>query len=152
MDLRADPCLVEHGTMSVQFGTTWGSYGTLPTWSTGSGELSATIDGIAYEPVFLTAIVGEHEPGQSVLLVAGTLPDGGHVALYAVGASEHFGQAGPVQADWSDLTTYLLLDADGDYADWVTWAWMSGELDLDQSSLQQGSPVSGGGTFTVWGG
>lgn len=150
--LRADPCLLEHGTMSVQFDTSWGSYGTLPTWSTGSGELSLTIDGVDYSPSFMTALAGEYEPGQSLLLVGGTLDDGSHIALYALGATEHFGEAGVVHADWSELTTYLLVDPDGDYANWNTAAWMSGELELDQSSLVQGAPVSGSGSFTIWGG
>jgi spore coat protein H len=150
--LRANPCLKDVGSFEVAFSTTWGSYGTLPTWSTGGGELTLSLQGTDYPLTHLTSLVGEYDEGQTVLLVGGTMEDGGHVALYVVGPTTAFDEPGVKGADWSELNSYILADFDGDLADWQTWAWIGGDLNLTESSTVQGTPVVGSGTFTVWGG
>ena len=151
-DLRANPCLVEHGTVTLAFDTTWGSYGTLPTFSTGDGSLSLTLDDVDYPTTFMTAIIGEYEPDQSVLFIVGTLEDGNNAAFYGLGPTSSFESPGTTLVDWNDWTAYLLRDNQGDLTNWQTMAWISGELQLEESSLTQGDQVLGTGELTIWGG
>ena len=148
---RASPCIQDLGNVDITFATTWGSYGTLPTWSTGSGSFEVNVGGEPVAVAHLTTLVGEYDTGQSVFLLGGTLDDGSHIAVYLVGPSEAYAQPGEVGADWSDLSAYLLVNPNGDLQNWQQQAWLGGTLVLDQSSTIPGQPVTGSAQFTIWG-
>lgn len=149
---RAWPCLGEVGTLDVTWDTTWGSYGTQPTWSTGSGTMAYTIRGESYPVTFLSAVTGEYQPGGSVLLVAGTLENGANIAFYAVGPTGYFTEPGTVAADWSQLTTYLLYDSDGDLTGWNTAAYLGWQVHMDTASATPQSQHTGHASMSVLGG
>ncbi|MCP4917779.1 MAG: hypothetical protein GY913_12770 [Proteobacteria bacterium] len=148
---RAWPCLGEVGSVEVTFESTWGSYGRENTWAYGSGTFAYNYAGVDYPVTFTSAVLGEYETGNSVLLVTGQLETGANIAVYAVGTTEDMASVGTKAADWDTLTAYLLYDADGDYQNWATAAYLGGEVEVSEASEEIGSAYVASGEMIVWG-
>jgi hypothetical protein len=148
---RPWPCLGPVGSADIRFETTWGSYGREPTWSTGTGEMSVVFDGVDAQVSFLSAVFGEYDEGLSVGLVVGQTPEGANLAWYGLGPTEAFTRTGTVEADWDRLTAYLLYDADGDFQNFQTAAYVGGPLHIDQGGEEVGDALSGSMEMIVYG-
>ncbi len=142
-ELGDPPCLVDYGGVTVDFETTWGSYGTAPTFSTGSGAWTVDISGESLPVTFLSAVAGETSEG-ALLFLAGQLESGENVGVYASFDVDLAADGAALAVDWDEVTAYLLDDSDGDYADWSTWAYLGdGTLTLDAGTPTAGAPFSG---------
>jgi len=149
---RPQQCLNEAGSISIAFETTWGSLSTA-TWSAGSGRWSTELESGPLPVDFVSASVGEVDEGSSILLIAGELEDGALVVFYGLFETELFSEPGEVDIDWNEMTAYLLYDGDGDFADWVTWAYLGhGPLVLSESGTGNGDALVGELEVQVYGG
>ncbi|MCB9795582.1 MAG: CotH kinase family protein [Alphaproteobacteria bacterium] len=145
-------CLLDLGDLVLDFETTWGSYGSQPTFSTGSGSWSLIVRDEPVPVAFLGAVVGEYEPGAGILFVSGQLEGGANIGFYGLFDTPTLSAPGTVAADWREMTTYLLLDADGDYQDWQVNAYLGeGGVRLEESGTQRGAPVRGQVAVEVFG-
>ena len=148
--LRDDPCLTDQGSLSVSFETSWGTYGSSPTFSTGSNAWQLTIGGVDYPVTPLGSVIGASD-GATILFVSGQLEDGANVGLYGYAEGTSAVVAGE-QALWEPMQTYLLYDGDGDYDGWQTWAYLGGSLSLTEAGVVWGDAVTGTATTTIFGG
>ena len=150
-DLRPYPCLAEAGTMTVEFSTTWGSWYTESPWSFGTGAWDVDLDEGPLAVDFLGTTAGEDDT-YGIVLVAGELEDGQTVAFYLLVDPVLLAAPGTVLLDFTEGTSYLLLDSDGDRANFEIGAYLEGTLELSASGTGVGDEITGVVTATIWGG
>ncbi|HJN77328.1 MAG TPA: CotH kinase family protein [Myxococcota bacterium] len=150
--LREAICLAEQGRFDVTFDTTWGSYGTENTFAYGSGSFEVTLYGEEMPVEFMSAVIGEHETGSSILFASGRLEGGDAIAYYALAETDDLTQEGTLPVDWNRVQAYLLYDA-GDLDNWQVWAYLGeGTLSLETTGSTRGDVVSGSSSVGIYGG
>ncbi len=142
-ELRSWPCLEDHGSLDVQFETTWGSYGSSDMYSTGSGSMGFELDEVDHEVEFLGAVAGEAH-GQGILLVAGRVEWGSLLALWLTFPPDYVVAGNSWEVDWSSGEAYLYYDEGGTGEAWGVAAYLgNGPATFDQAGTDLGAALSG---------
>lgn len=150
-ELRPYPCLGEAGVLNVEFSTTWGSWYTESPWSFGSGAWDVDLSEGPLAVDFLGTTAGE-DGDYGIVLVAGELDDGQTVAVYLLVDPVLLAAPGAILLDFTEGASYLLLDSDGDRANFEIGAYLEGTLELSASGVDVGDPITGVVNATIWGG
>ena len=138
-----DVCLEVVGTVDLSFSSSQGSYGSLPTFGTGSGSWSLTLSGAPTPVTFLSAVLGEWD-GYGMFVVSGTLSDGTNIAVYGyTNDPALLDQPGTIDLDWSQAVSYLIVDSAGTLQDREITAYVGGELTLTEADDTPGTPLVG---------
>jgi hypothetical protein len=151
-ELRGDPCLVELGSLSASFETTWGSYGTQPWDGYGSGSLGFSWAGADYPVETLGAVAGEAH-GEGMLLVLGRLEWGSLIALLWSFPLEHLEDGVSYPMDWSHGEAYLYYDEGGTGGGFAVAGYLgNGPVGFEQASAVPGAAVVGSADLLIYGG
>ncbi len=146
-DLRGSSCLVEVGSMSGTFDTSWGTLTHSTMAGDGSLEVSYGGDDI---PIGQTiSLVGEDQ-GQGVLAVVGYMDATSYVYPYFLIPLEDIEPGAVLAVDWNQVRAYAAY-ASGHHGALLGYAG-GGTLTLDEAGTQQGDAFSGSFELLIYGG
>jgi spore coat protein CotH len=152
--LREPPCLVEVGTISATFETTWGTLDSSPdAFNEGTVELDMTWGGAAFPYSNAGAIAGFS--GDTPLAgVAAALPDGSYVLPYAYWFDTDFAAPGvTLDLDAAHGDGVFLYTAEHLGWEWYTIGYLTGgQLSFDAIGYEPGDTVRATMTASILGG
>ncbi len=140
--LRGDICLIEAGTLRIDFDTSWGTLEVYDPLNEGAGQIVGSIDGVPFDFTG-GAIAGEDAGNASFAAVVLTGPTTANFGL--VSMPEYDVELGTQGLDGLNTQT-VLAEIDfsmGDDDATILGSVWNGELTMDEFTGVEGSPVRG---------